>query len=250
MQYNKNTGIQASCGVDPGLRRGRLKPRWIPAFAGMTWVVTVILFLFFPLALSAVEEKTAFIPPKYEKQIKEIEHYLSGFKTMQSRFSQISGESGEVSEGTIAISRPGNLRLEYLRPDHVLAILNGKELSYYDYGLDQVSYGTIPDTPFEVLLYQSVTFEGNSKVADVVEDESSLSIQIVPDMKNEKEQSKFTSLSLVFAKNPMVLKRIIRTDALNHSTTVFLIDPKLDAPLDDDLFIFKNPRTFGERHKG
>lgn len=192
-------------------------------------------------AASIASGYDSFDPAPYAKQISQVEEYLSSFKTLESRFSQTSYGRADIVQGTLQISRPGKMRLEYVQPDRIEILVNGRKMRLYDMGLDQVTYGEIPDTPFEVLLYENVSFEGSSRVVDLQEDDASLAITVKPDIKDTKIKRNFMALTLVFTKNPMTLKRLVRTDAQNHSTTIHLLDTAVDVPLDDDLFNLKNP---------
>jgi outer membrane lipoprotein-sorting protein len=188
------------------------------------------------------EPPANFDPAHYATQIRAVEDYLSSFKTLHSRFSQTTYGRAVIVQGTLSISRPGRMLLEYLRPERLRITVNGKRLRYYDYQLDQVTYGEIPDTPFEVLLYEKVVFDGTSEVVNVMEDDTSLAITVRPKKDTTADKGyNFSSLTLVFAKNPMQLKRIMRADALNHTTTIHLLDTELDVPLEEELFSMKNP---------
>src|SRR5271170_2918938 len=69
----------------------------------------------------------------------KVEDYLNGIKTMQADFLQIA-PSGDESTGKFYLSRPGKIRWEYESPSRILIIVSGSLVSYYDYGLNQVSY--------------------------------------------------------------------------------------------------------------
>ena len=75
-------------------------------------------------------------------QLKRVSDYLDKIDTLQSGFLQISS-TGETANGTILLSRPKHLRIEYDPPTPILIIANGKYLSYVDTELQQVNH--IPD---------------------------------------------------------------------------------------------------------
>lgn len=186
---------------------------------------------------------------RYAKRLKQAEEYLSRFATLETRFSQIAPGEGNISEGTLHISRPGRARWEYISPRRTLTIVNNKQLSYYDYDLDQVSYAEIPESPLEMLLYKNISFSnGYLTVLRAMEEQNTFSVEIAaakdlppkPGMVPE-------SLTLVFSKSPFELRRLYRTDTSNSTTALILYDVVFDNKLDDNLFIFKNPRLFKKR---
>ncbi|MCP5361858.1 MAG: outer membrane lipoprotein carrier protein LolA [Hyphomicrobiales bacterium] len=101
-------------------------------------IVPIILCLMLALPVHA-EERFAGNP--YAADILKAEAWLNQMKTLQTRFMQTDPGQGMVSQGTLTMSRPGNARWEYLEPTHILVLVTGKDVIYYDYELDQISYG-------------------------------------------------------------------------------------------------------------
>jgi outer membrane lipoprotein-sorting protein len=61
------------------------------------------------------------------EDVKRVEAYLNGIRTLQSRFLQISNNGG-AAEGALYLARPGRLRLDYDPPVPILLVTNGSFL--------------------------------------------------------------------------------------------------------------------------
>src|SRR5690606_3583243 len=117
--------------------------------------------------------------------------YLSHFTSMKARFSQTISDEAVVVMGEMALQRPGKLRLEYMSPERTLLVVNDGKMMYYDKALDQVSYGALPDTPFELLLGNNIKFGKDMRVVDVQEDTESLAVTLQPVTDNKEIKRNF-----------------------------------------------------------
>ncbi len=175
--------------------------------------------------------------------IARIEDYLNRLGTVQARFLQISSNGG-FAEGDIHISRPGKMRIEYDPPSPILIVANGRHLIYFDKELEQVSYMGLDSTPAGILLKEQVSFLGGGFTVTFFERSPGvLRLTLV-----KTDDPLEGSLSLVFNDRPMSLKKWIVTDAQGVVTTVSLMDVRFGAPLNPELFRFKNPKRLGDRY--
>lgn len=196
-------------------------------------------FCFLPEQINAAEIE-------YQREIKQAETYLSEFDTLSARFTQLNPE-GSISQGVIYISRPGNARWEYISPHSSLVIVNEDELSYWDRDLDQVTYADLPPSPINILLDKKTDFNDKVKVAGAINGENSFTLLL--ESKNYDEEGEKEMLTMVFSKNPFKIKRLMRTDSSGTTTSIELVDLKLDEKIDKELFIFKDPRHFNRKRK-
>lgn len=187
----------------------------------------------------------------YENDIKRITDYLSSFKTLKSRFSEIATHDGTVNQGTIFVSRPGKLKVDYRSPDSIMIVMNGEDIMYYDRDNDTVSYGKVPGNPLDILLYENVSFTEGVRITNINRTPNDISITVAPLIPEDKKQifSEFASLTLSFSTSPLTLRRIRKTDINNHSSTFTFIRPKFDISLADNDFPFHNPRGSRLRQK-
>src|SRR5208283_1591511 len=85
--------------------------------------------------------------------------YLNTIKTLKARFTQIA-PSGDSIDGTIYLSRPGRMRLDYDPPSPIMVMANGNFLIYYDKQLKQVSYLDLESSIAGVLVRDRVQLDG------------------------------------------------------------------------------------------
>lgn len=181
--------------------------------------------------------------------IRQAEQYLNGITTLEADFTQISPYSNvpgntSISYGKFQLSRPGKARWEYTAPNPQLIVINDGRLSYYDQELDQISYISMDDKGLSSFLTNANIdfFSGSIKVIDFAEDDAGFNI-VLEDVKEEKEEGKITEqLRLTFLNDPLHLLRFNFKDINGRITTVELKNQNLDVAMDNDLFIFKNPR--------
>lgn len=208
-------------------------------------IVLCLILLAMPAYAESKDRTDSFDPLAYASQIKQVEKYLSGFKTLTARFIQINQTKAVLSQGKIFIERPGKARWEYLSPEQILLVVKDGKLSFWDKELDQITYADLPPTPLEILLYNNVEFSEKTKVIDVLETDDMLTVIIAP----TSTDNEFQYLEMEFSKDPLTLKRLRRADANNAITTIQLINPKFDKKLDEELFTFKNPRVFDKQKR-
>jgi len=186
-------------------------------------------------------------PPKQVRQsdlskrdkadIARIETYFDSIRTLSGRFYQISS-LGEIAEGRISLSRPGKLRIEYNPPVPILIIADGRRLVYYDSELQSVNTFRIEDTPAYILLRDKLDLGADVEVVGFDRGKGVLRLTVL-----DKENPDIGRLTLVFADNPLILKKWIITDPQGVTTTVALLDTRTGMELKPQLFDFEDPRT-------
>ncbi len=164
-------------------------------------------------------------------QLKRVSDYLDKIDTLQSGFLQISS-TGETANGTILLSRPKHLRIEYDPPTPILIIANGKYLSYVDTELQQVNHIPIDDTPAAFLLRDDFSFtEKNLTVTDFQRAANTIRVSVV-----KTSDPLAGELTLVVSENPMQLRKWSIVDAQGITTDITLLNPRFGAPIADDQF--------------
>ncbi|HLW37175.1 MAG TPA: outer membrane lipoprotein carrier protein LolA [Candidatus Eremiobacteraceae bacterium] len=163
---------------------------------------------------------------------------------MQSRFEQISGEGG-VATGTIYISRPGKMRVEYDPPVPILLVATEGRIWYYDKKLEEVSFFALRDTPAWFLLQDNVRFGGDITVNNLERDSSVLRVTV-----SETKQPDLGKATLVLSDHPLELRKWQILDAQQKNVTVTLDDPHYGPPLNPSLFYWTDPRPPNLRGHG
>lgn len=193
------------------------------------------------VALLAGEGLAAPAAQDDEAEVRKAEDYLNAMHTLKAHFMQVSPDGG-TAEGTVYLSRPGHMRLEYDPPAHALIVADGSWLIYYDKQLQQTSYTGLESTPAGVLLEPQVKLDGDDLEVTGVRHQPGL-LEITVAKKSDSDQGRIT---LVFTNSPFQLKQWRVTDQQGQITLVALSDAHVDVSLDKDLFEFNDPQFTGQ----
>jgi outer membrane lipoprotein-sorting protein len=189
------------------------------------------------LALAGMPAVAAGPTSSDQADIEKAEAYLNGVTTLKAHFLQVSPDGG-TTEGTVYLSRPGRLRLDYDPPSPIEVVADGNFLIYYDKQLKQVSYVGLESTPAGVLVRPKVKLDADDlKVTKVGHPPGILTVTVIKAA--EAAQGRIT---LVFTESPFQLRQWQVTDAQGQVTTVSLFDAQTGLALDKDLFFFKDPK--------
>lgn len=175
---------------------------------------------------------------------KRIEKYLNSIETLRARFLQI-GPAGEVARGTVLISRPGKLRIEYDPPSPVLILTQGSYLMLYDKELDSRSYASLSDTLAGFLVRPEIRLSGDIEVRDLHRSKGVIRVTLV-----KADSPDSGRLTLVFSDDPLRLRQWVVVDEQGGETRVALEDPRFNIKLDRDAFEYTFPEPdepFGEQ---
>ncbi|MCB2053403.1 MAG: outer membrane lipoprotein carrier protein LolA [Geminicoccaceae bacterium] len=166
--------------------------------------------------------------------------WIDRLETLSARFTQIGPDGGQTT-GSLAIHRPGRLRLDYDPPSQILLIAPGDwRLIYYDASIRQVNVLPIGQTPLGVLLDRDLRLGREIEVVEIRRGAGEIAVTLV--RRGEAEQG---SVTLVFAESPVALRRWTVVDAQGLATHVVLEDVKIGVPLDPSLFHWRDPAIFG-----
>lgn len=171
--------------------------------------------------------------------IKRIEVYLNGLKTMKARFLQVAPDGG-ISNGTVWLSRPGRLRFEYDPPSPFLLVAGQTGLIFHDSLLNQTSNIPISRTPLGILLADRATLSGDVTVTGI----ERLPGQIHATLIRTASPGDGT-LVLTFADGPLALRQWRVIDAQRKETRVTLFNMELGGRFDPKLFEFRDDGSAG-----
>lgn len=210
----------------------------------------IAVFIFITLSLPINVNAQEFKPTEEQIQkIKKAEQYLNNIKTLSSEFIQVSPYNSEgdsptsFSNGKMYLSRPGKARWEYTNPVPQIIIVKDKQLIYYDKELEQVSYLELDGGLSTFLTNEKIDFfSSNFNIISFLEDDGGFSFVIEEKKSDEENKNLNEQLRLVFYNDPMSILRFSFKDVNGRVTTVEFKQPTLDIAIDDELFIFKNPK--------
>jgi outer membrane lipoprotein-sorting protein len=181
-----------------------------------------------PRALQLTAEQQA--------ELQKLTDYLNGIRTMTARFTQHS-ENGGLAEGQLYVQRPGHMRFEYDPPTPILLVADGNFVIYFDKSLEQTSYLPIGSTPAWFLLRNDIRLGGDVTVTGYERSPGAIRVTLV-----QTKDPDAGAVTLTFSDRPLELRQWSLVDAQGKRTTVALSDVRLGAPLDKNLFVFKEPK--------
>jgi outer membrane lipoprotein-sorting protein len=191
------------------------------------------------LALFAAASAEAALSPNDQKEVDRADAYLNAVTVLRARFLQVAPD-GSTAEGTLSLSRPGRLRLDYDPPTPMIILANGDWLVYHDSQLDHTSYVDIDSTPAALLVKKDLHLDSDGATVTGVARKPGL-IEISAVKQKDPRQGKIT---LIFSEAPYQLKQWLVTDAQGQTTTVSLYDPKTDVKFDPNIFRDRDPHVF------
>ena len=207
-------------------------PHYPPRTADMRKTLSILALcvaVLIPGPVHAVEGIE--ITPEISKHLKKLGSYLNGIKSIQSDFVQIAS-TGDSAKGTLLLSRPKSLRIEYAPPTPILIVANGDYLSYIDTELDQVNHIPVDDTPAAFLLRENFDFKSDDLTITGFERAAKAArVSMV-----QSDDPLAGELTLVFAEDPMVLRQWSIVDAQGTATHVTLINARFDFPIPESQF--------------
>jgi outer membrane lipoprotein-sorting protein len=175
-----------------------------------------------------------------QADVKRVEDYLNALKTFRARFLQIDN-SGGTAEGTLYLSRPGKLRVDYDLPNPNLLIANGSFLIHYDRQLKSPAYLSLDSTPAGLLVREQVKLSGDVAVLGVERGPAVLRVTVA-----QAKDLRAGKVTFAFEERPFNLTSWQVTDPQGAVTRISLTNPQTGIPLDPSLFVFRDPGTFGE----
>lgn len=199
-------------------------------------VMAVMLLAMPGVGAAAAPEPTRLLASD-QALVGRIEAYFNGVRTMRARFLQ-SASTGQMAEGTVALQRPGRMRIEYDPPVPVLIVADGTWLIYHDRGLNQISYLPLGQTPAGILVEDKIDLDGGGlTIVDFSRAAGVVRITVV-----RTQSPADGSLTLAFSESPLELRQWRVVDAQGVATTVSLSDIETGMKLDPELFRFVDPR--------
>ena len=206
--------------------------RWLCAFG----VLLLALVTALPAAAVVRDPVTA-----SAEDLARIERYLNSLRTLRADFLQI-GPDGATATGTFYYARPDKMRLDYDPPSELLIIANDWKLVYQDRRLEQISQLFTSQTPLGFLLDDEIRLrDGEVTVTSLERRGGEVQVTLV-----QTDEPAEGSITLAFAEQPFELRRWTIVDAQGYATHIVLEDIETGVALDEELFIFRNPRFYPE----
>ena len=184
------------------------------------------------LPARAAPLRAAVLSPQDQATLNQVQQYLDGIRSLQSRFQQFAQDGG-VASGMIYLQRPGKMRIVYDPPTPILIVADGSTVYYWDSKLQQQSQIGVDDTPAWFLLRPQIKLTGDVTVTGFRREPGVLRIAMT-----ETKSPDQGSLTLVMAERPMELRQWTVIDQQQRQITVVLESPQYNIPLSPNLFFW------------
>ena len=200
------------------------------------WILLFLAVMVASPSFALVDKK---IDTKANRAIlNKVEKAYNKMKTLQARFAQFNSKmKDELHTGTIYISKPGQMRLQYEKGSPLEFVATQGVFIYHDKDMEEVNYFDLNSTPVEWILREKLLFDDPGFVVTDVQDVLD-EYFITAHKKGAKELGELT---LVIDKDEMNLKQWDVLDVQGIKSTVSLFDIKQNIPVDKKIFMFQNP---------
>lgn len=174
-----------------------------------------------------------------ELNTKLLENYLNGIKTLEATFNQEASSSR--SAGKLYLSKPYKIKWEYISPKASLIIGNKSRFVYYDPKMQEVSYIPSAKVAGFFLSYNEINLGDNISILEMKEDKNSIYI----DVQDSVMKNSMIKVRLGFQRKPLLITSITVIDiAQDSDISIYLSDLKINQPILDSVFEFKDPNFF------
>jgi outer membrane lipoprotein-sorting protein len=208
-------------------------------FTRRCFLAGATLAALWPATLGAQSPRV--LSPEDADDVRRVEAYLNGIRTFRARFLQIDPNGG-TAEGTLYISRPGRLRVDYDPPNPNLLIANGRHLIHFDRALKAPAYLGLDSTPAGLLVRDPIKLSGDVTVVGVERGPAVLRVSVI-----QTSDPRAGRITFVFTDRPFQLANWQVTDGQGQVTRVALDQQQTGIALDPQLFVFRDPNVFGDQ---
>jgi len=215
------------------------------AFSPLPLLLSLLLLLCgFPALAkdSANGVPAAELSAQDRSDIRRIETYLNGLHSISADFIQMD-EQGGMMRGTIAIQRPGKMRVNYDPPNKDFIIADGSWVHIWNEDLKAQTNVEQGSSLAEFILRDPIKLSGDVSITSFKRQPAKLEMTLV-----QTDDPAAGSLTLIFEDHPLLLRQWKVLDPQGHTTGVNLQNERDDVTFPDSTFIFVPP-NFGKGGK-
>ena len=169
--------------------------------------------------------------------LNRISAYLNSIRTLQGDFVQI-GPDGQIDQGRVYLQKPGRIRFEYLPPNPILIVSDGRTVAVANNKLKTVHRYPLSDTPFDLILADNIDLLHNRAIVAVEHQPGAL----IVDARTSPNRPK-ANVSLVFSDPMLELRQWTVVDDQGMTTTVALRSLEQGVALDSALFVLRDMKN-------
>ncbi len=195
----------------------------------------------FVLGVASLAACTATPPPLVlsgddQVAIGQITAYLNGLQRFTAMFTQ-AGPDG-FSEGNVWMARPGQLRVDYVRPKPKLMLANHGRLLLVDLTTQATTSLRLSRTPLDILLAPSIVLSGAVTITALQRVAGGLPGGLQLSLVKTDAPGQGT-LILRFAASPLALQGVTVVDRNGQTTAFNLSGLDTAAPIDPARFTYQ-----------
>jgi outer membrane lipoprotein-sorting protein len=177
------------------------------------------------------------LDPAQAALIAKISTYFNELQNLKGAFVQ-TGPDGKRLRGRFYVKRPGRLRFEYALPSKQLIVSDGPMVAIPDIGINTHDRIALDQTPFRILLGQSVDLIRDAKIIDVQQADDIAVVTI-----QDKSPDAPGLIKLFMSKQPQFeLREWVTTDAQGLDTRVEVSNLVKTEDIDVALFKITSPQ--------
>lgn len=173
----------------------------------------------------------------------EANRAINRITTAQGRFIQID-PSGDITQGSFYLSRPGRMRFEYDDPTPITLVSDGTTVAISDRDLETVDRIPLASTPLGLILRQNADLAAHANILSVRQQAGLVAVRL-----SDKAGEADGELELFFDPVSYDLRKWETLDAFGQRTTVDLIDVQEGMKLSPRLFRLEDPEDEDERDR-
>ncbi len=192
-----------------------------------------------PIVAQAADVQPVQLSPQDQADVNRIEVYLNNLKSISADFMQIDDQGG-IMHGTIAIQRPGKMRVNYSDPGKDFIVADGSMVHIWNDDLKSQTNVEEDGSLANFILRDPIKLNGDVVVSKFQRFPAKMELTLV-----QAKDPASGSLTLVFEDHPLLLRQWRVVDAQGRTTGVNLQNEQEDVAFADNTFTF-TPPNFGK----
>lgn len=187
--------------------------------------------------------QTATPPAAPTATLAQVQAALAATRSMTATFTQTAG-NGAVARGVMSLQRPGRIRFDYGVGARLLVVADGRNLSFVDYQVSQVSQWPVKSTPLGVLLDPTADLSRTARVLPPAASPLPGRIAVEAQDPRRPDLGRITFFLAPSASAPggLALEGWRVLDAQGGQTQVQLSDVAWNVAVPASRFTFRDPR--------
>ncbi len=206
------------------------------------FLFTLLVLLALPFAANAKPIVDRVPPLKLSAQdradIARIETYLNEMKNIAADFMQVDDKGG-IMRGTLAIQRPGKMRVTYAAPSHDFIVADGDFVHIWDGDLRSQTNVPEDSSLANFILRDPISLSGDVTITKFERFPAKMELTLA-----EAGDPAAGQLTLIFEDHPLILRQWRVIDPQGRKTGVNLENEETEVEFAGNMFDFVPP-NFG-----